>query len=111
MRHLRVILIAVLAVALIAVPATMAFAATKRVSVKRSGTRFTFSPSTVSIKRGDTVRWSWSGAIPHNVSGPGFRSRTAAKLTYSRKFSRAGTFRVVCTLHQAVGQRMTVRVS
>jgi len=73
--------------------------------VKRRNT-----PATLSIKRGDTVKWSSSGSVPHNVKGPGFTSKTAAKVTFSRRLTQAGTFRVVCTLHQALGQRMTIVV-
>ena len=86
--------------------ASLAFGATKRVRV--SG--FKFSPKTITVKRGDTVRWSWSGSVPHNVKGSGFKSRTAARVTYSRKFNRRGTYRYVCTLHTRQGMTGTVRV-
>ena len=102
-------LIALMAVAMLAVALTVssvAFGATKRVGVKG----FKFSPSSVSIKRGDTVRWSWSGSIPHNVKGSGFKSKTASRVTYSRKFSKKGTYRIVCTLHTRQNMKMTVRV-
>ena len=61
-------------------------------------------------RRGDTVKWAWRGSVPHNVTGTGFHSRTATRLTYSHRFTRAGTYRVRCTIHAAVGQRMTIRV-
>jgi plastocyanin len=32
-------------------------------------------------------------------------------VTFSRKFTKAGPFKVVCTIHQALGQRMTVVVA
>ena len=108
MRHLRAILVAALALAL---TATVAFGATKSVGVKKQGSKYKWSVSTLRIKKGDTVKWSWSGSVPHNVTGPGFHSKTSNKLTYSRKFTRAGSYKVVCTIHQALGQKMTVVVS
>jgi plastocyanin len=108
MRHVRLIVVTVLVLAL---SATVALGATKSVGVKKSGSKFKWSVSTLRIKKGDTVKWSWSGSIPHNVTGPGFKSKTGPKVTYSRKFTRAGSFKVVCTIHQAQGQRMTVVVS
>jgi plastocyanin len=110
MRHLRATVVAILVVGLVVLSATAALAATKSVGVTKSGTKFKFNPATLSIKKGDTVKWSWSGRVPHNVSGPGFRSKTATRVTFSRKFTKAGTFKVVCTIHQALGQRMTVVV-
>ena len=85
--------------------ASLAFGATKRVRV--SG--FKFTPKTITIKRGDTVRWSWAGSIPHNVKGSGFKSKTNRRVTYRRKFSRKGTYRYVCTLHSSM--KVTVKVS
>ena len=96
--------VAVLAAALSL--SAVAFGATKRVGVR--GLKFT--PSSVTIKRGDTVRFSWSGRVPHNVKGRGVSSRTAGRVTYSKRFTSRGTFRLVCTLHARQGMRVTVRV-
>jgi plastocyanin len=111
MRHLRASLASVLAVGLVLLVAAAALAATKTVGVTKSGTKFKFNPCTVRIKKGDTVKWSWSGSVPHNVTGRGFKSKTGAKVTFSRKFTKSGSFKVVCTIHQALGQRMTIVVS
>jgi plastocyanin len=110
MRHIRVILVAALIAGLVVVSATAALAATKTVGVKKTGAKYKFTAATLRINKGDTVKWSWKGSVPHNVTGPGFHSKTATKLTFSRKFAKAGTFKVVCTIHQALGQRMTVVV-
>jgi len=107
MRHLRVIIVAVLVFAL---TATVALGATKSVGVKKSGTKFKFSVATLRIKKGTTVKWHWSGSVPHNVKGKGIKSKTGPKVTYSHKFSKAGTFPVVCTIHAALGQKMKVIV-
>lgn len=108
MRPIR--LIALCTVVAVALAGAQALAATKRVGVRKAGDEFRFTPSSVSIRTGDTVRWSWKGRIPHNVKGPGFQSTTANRLTYSRRFDSAGRFRVICTIHRNQGQTMTVRV-
>lgn len=110
MRHIRAIVLAVLLGVILAVTASVALASTKSVGVKKAGTKYHFTVAALTIKKGDTVRWSWSGSVPHNVKGSGFNSKTASKLTFSRKFSKAGRFPVVCTLHQALGQKMVVVV-
>jgi plastocyanin len=110
MRHARIIgLVAVLAIAL-TVAATAALAATSRVGVRKAGNGFRFTPAALTLKRGDTVTWSWRGNVAHNVTGPGFHSRTAPALTFSRRFTRPGTFRVICSIHVSLGQRMTITV-
>lgn len=110
MRQLRATAVLALVLVLAALSAT-ALAATKPVGVKKAGSGYKFTTSSLHIKKGDTVRWSWSGSIPHNVTGSGFKSKTATKVTFSRKFTKAGTYKVVCTLHQALGQKMTIVVS
>ena len=84
----------------------VAFGATKKVGVKG----IAFSPKSLTIKKGTTVKWSWHGSLPHNVTGKGFRSKTAANVTFSHKFSKAGRYVIVCTLHKAAGMTMVIRV-
>jgi plastocyanin len=101
-------LVAAVACAAIAGPA---FAATKTVKV---GPRFRFSTSSLTIKRGDTVRFQWTGGLPHNVRmtrGPqrGTISRVRTRGVVSRRFTRTGTYRLLCDVH-APAMRMTVRV-
>jgi plastocyanin len=71
------------------------------------------SPPTVTVKRNDKVVWEWEGRNPHNVtvkSGPvKFRSSTKSSGTYSKKVTRSGTYKIVCTLH-APDMRMTLKV-
>ena len=88
-----------------ALTASVAFGATK--TVRASGVKW--SPSSVSVKKGDTVRWRWSGSLPHNVKGPGVSTGTKKSGSASRRFSKAGTFRYVCTVHKGT-MKMTVRV-
>jgi hypothetical protein len=56
--------VAILVIGLAVLSATAALAATKPVGVSKSGTKFKFKPATLSIKKGDTVKWSWSGSVP-----------------------------------------------
>jgi len=102
-------LIAVMAVAALTaalVLSAVAFGATKKVGVRG----LAFSPKSVTVKRGTTVVWSWKGSVPHNVTGKGFHSKTAARVTYRHKFTKKGTYTIVCTLHRAAGMTMKVKV-
>jgi plastocyanin len=70
-----------------------------------------FKPKSVSISANSTVAWHWKGKAPHNVTvvtGPQkFHSDTQTKGSYSHKFTKKGSFSIVCTLHQ----NMTMKVS
>jgi plastocyanin len=110
MKRLRALLVVALAVAVAAAAATASLAATKSVGVKRAGTRYHFTVSHLTIHKGDTVKWSWRANVPHNVTGPGFHSKTASRLTFSHRFTKAGRYRVRCTIHAALGQRMVITV-
>jgi plastocyanin len=69
---------------------------------------------TVTVRRGGTVRWRWTGRRPHNVTvarGPvKFRSRTQSRGTYTRRLTRRGTYTIICTIHGARDQSMRLRV-
>jgi plastocyanin len=63
-----------------------------------------FIPSTLTIKRGESVTWVWrDGSTRHNVTGPGFRSRTQSHGTFTVRFGRKGTVHYRCTIHVAEG--------
>ena len=74
-------------------------AATKKVKV---GDLF-FKKSKITVESGDTVKWTWVGVAPHDVtvtSGPRkFHSRTQTSGTYSKKLRKRGTYRYICTVH------------
>jgi plastocyanin len=101
--------VAALAAVAVAVPAHAG--ASKTVSVKNNA----FSAKTVSLKKGDKVVWKWTqGGVPHNVTpaGGGAGSATSNKkgFTFTKTFSKAGTFKYVCTIHKA-SMQITVKVS
>jgi plastocyanin len=106
----KIVLALVVCVACVAL-AVPALAATKRVSV---GPGESFGPRSLSVARGTTVTFRWTGDEPHNVvvtSGP-VRFHTSVRragATYSRRFTKAGTYRIVCTLHDGMRMRLTVR--
>jgi plastocyanin len=87
---------------------------TKRVSVEDDF----FRPRAVSVPRDGKVVWRWRGAGDHNVR---FRqvprrakrprgSTTKASGRFARTFSRRGTYRYVCTIHEDLGMKGRVEV-
>jgi plastocyanin len=75
-----------------------------------------FSPSKKTIGKGTKVKFKWVGNRRHNVtkaSGPGggFASRTTKSrgVNFAKKFRRAGTYRLVCTIHAGMGMTLVVR--
>jgi plastocyanin len=96
--------------AALAVPA---FAATAHVKVGDDYFVRKGSTPTVTIRKGSTIQWSWSGRHPHNVyqiGGPGhFHSPTHTKAgTFKHRFTVRGTYVFQCTYH--ANMRMKVRV-
>jgi plastocyanin len=97
-----------LATAVAVVPAQAG--STKTVSVKNNA----FSPTSVSIKKGGKVTWKWTqGGVPHNVTpasgAKGSATSSKKGFTFTKTFSKAGTFKYVCTIHSSM--KMTVKVS
>ena len=101
-------LVTVGAIAAGGVTAIPAVSATKSVRVVDDR----FRPSTLTVRRGDTVNWRWAGDNPHNVTvvrGPvRFRSSPKESGSYRKKVPRRGTYRITCTIHG--GMNMTLRV-
>jgi plastocyanin len=108
---MRKLILALAAVALVAaLMAIPALAATKTVLVKDNF----FSPKSTSISKGSTVRFVWKGKAPHNVTmtkGPGtkFRSATKQSGAYQHKFTRAGSYTIVCTIHPGMTFKLAVK--
>jgi plastocyanin len=108
MKRLIALLVAVAVVAAaIAVPA---FAATKTVKV---GPKRSFGPKSLSVRSGDTVKFQWTGSLPHDViitKGPkkGKISGVRTKGTVSKKFNTKGTYTIVCQIHQGMTLKLKV---
>ena len=96
---------AVVAALAAALGAVSAFGATKTVSWKLPAS------STVKIKKGSYVKWVWADSLPHTVKGPGFISKQSSRkgFTYTHRFRKAGTFKVICSIHGS-SMKTTVKV-
>ena len=73
-----------------------------------------FTPQTLAIRKGATVRWDFlDEGVSHNVISRG-RRRFAGSPVKSRgshrvAFRRSGIYRYVCTLHPGMDGRVVVR--
>jgi plastocyanin len=99
----------VLVVGVLAVSGSQA-ATTKTVKVDD----YSFSPKTLTVKKGTKVKWVWVGQAEHDVevtSGPGkdLASKVMTRGTYSRTFKKAGVYKIDCSLHSQV-MKMVVKV-
>jgi plastocyanin len=101
---MRKLIIALLIAAAPAVLATQALAATRSVKIGDDYFVRKGSVPTVTVKKGTTVTWRWSGKDLHNITvtkGPAkFRSSFKSSGTYSKRVTRTGTYTIVCTVHQ-----------
>lgn len=115
MRKLLVLATVAVAAAVLAVPA---FGATKNVNI---GDIYFISKAknkgTINAKVGDTIKWKWVGKFPHDVkttsSAPARISSGSPKKsgTYSKKLTKAGTYKIFCSVHTAAKQAMTLKVT
>jgi plastocyanin len=103
-RHAK--LLVPLALALLCLAPTAA-ARTVSVAVRND----LFAPKTVSIARGDTVRWVWrSRGRKHNVASPSFGdSGVRRRGTFAVRFARAGRYAYFCYLHDGMSGTVVVR--
>ncbi|HSZ69508.1 MAG TPA: plastocyanin/azurin family copper-binding protein [Solirubrobacteraceae bacterium] len=70
-----------------------------------------FHPSTLAIRRGESVTWLWRDeGVAHNVTASAFHSRTQTNGSFTVRFTHAGTFAYRCTIHAAEGMRGKVIV-
>jgi plastocyanin len=62
-----------------------------------------FKKRSITIQSGDTVKWRWVGALPHDVTvtkGPRkFHSKTKTSGTFTKTIRKRGTYRYICTVH------------
>lgn len=112
---MRKLLALVVLTLLSGVLAATALAATKTVKVGDNWfVRSSSGTPTVTVRAGDTVRWSFVGDAPHNVKvtkGPArFSSKTQSSGIFRRRVTKRGTYRIVCTIHGASDQSMRLVV-
>ncbi len=61
---------------------------------------FSFQPTEVTIKPGQSVRWTNGDSAAHTVTGSGFDSGNLSQgQTYTHAFASAGTFDYRCSIH------------
>jgi len=101
---MRKLLVASLIAAVSAVLATQALAATRSVKVGDDYFVRRGSVPTVTVRKGTTVTWRFTGRDLHNVKvskGPvKFGSSFKRSGTYSKRLTRTGTYTIVCSIHQ-----------
>jgi len=91
---------------------------TKKGKVTQVAERNTqFSPKSITVAKGTTVRWTNEDSAPHDVTktdgpGPDFASGQGDMKqgdTYEQTFSTPGTIKYVCTIHPGMEGSVTVR--
>ena len=111
---MRKLLVALLIAAAPAVLAAQALAATRSVKIGDDYFVRKGSAPTVTVSKGTTVTWRFSGKNMHNVAvtkGPvKFHSKYKTSGTYSKTVRTAGTYTIVCSIHQP-GMKMKLRVT
>ena len=111
---MRKLLVLGLVAAVLAILATQAFAASRSVKVGDNYFVRSSGVPTVTVTKGTTVTWRFAGSNLHTVvvsSGPvKFRSSAKSSGTYKKKLTRAGTYRIYCSIHGKGDQSMKLVV-
>ena len=112
----RVAALAVVALALALVPASVA--RTSKTRTVTIGDNF-YAPAKMTVKAGTTVNWKWPDDTgdSHDVklkSGPKkarrFHSEEAGSAySFKRKLTVPGTYHIICTLHEEMVQTIIVK--
>lgn len=106
----RVVALALLAIGLVAVPASPSTAADTTVTVAD----MRFSPATVTVALGDSVVWSFQDSVAHtSTSNQGFWNSgpKSSGESFSRSFVSAGTFAYRCSIHPMMHGSVKVPVA
>jgi plastocyanin len=84
-------------------------AKTAHVKIKDTPSSYRFSPKNISVAAGGKVNWTWSGT-QHNVTfkhvPKGASKHSSGDTThgnFTRSFSKAGTYKYECTIHDFSG--------
>ena len=106
----------ILVIALLSAALSLSFAAppndkpTSEVAVKIDN--FSFSPATITVPAGTTVRWTNRDDIPHTVvsEDKAFKSKvldTDEQFTYA--FTKPGTYSYFCSVHPKMTAKVVVQ--
>lgn len=105
-QRLRRLVLAAPVAALLAASALHPASAAVTVRVKMRDN--VFRPQTVTIDRGDRVRWVNRGEAVHTTTGSTWNQTLAPGERYTKRFRNAGTYRYSCTLHPGMTGRVIV---
>lgn len=69
-----------------------------------------YEPNDLTIQVGDTVRWTYSGSMRHDVTADdgSFASPTSSSIDYQRTFNSVGEILYYCTVHSTPGRDINV---
>ena len=73
---------------------------------------FTFAPTPLTVRMGDTVKWMNHDDIPHSIICPALNVKSHTLDTddrFAHQFDRAGTFEYMCGLHPHMRGQVTVQ--
>src|SRR5579884_2912097 len=73
---------------------------------------FMFSPATLTVKAGSTVRWTNHDDIPHNVvsEDKSFKSKVMdTDENFSYTFTKPGTYSYLCSIHPRMTGKVVVQ--
>jgi plastocyanin len=105
---MRALLAGLFVVALLA----MSGAATADTPTVKVGDDF-FAPKKVTITKGKTLHWTWGDGTKHKHTVTEemgrFTSKKKKQGTYKHRFSKAGTFHIVCAVHDDMTMKVTVK--
>lgn len=75
--------------------------------------KFAYSPSTLTIKVGNTIKWTNLDSAPHTVTSSSGNELASSRLSqgqsYSHTFSQAGTYAYYCTYHPSMKATIIVQ--
>ena len=110
---MRKLPIALILVAALLVGAAPAAAKTRNVKIGDDFFVRNSGVATVTVKKGTTVKWNWTGHDSHNVvvsKGPAhFQSSLKTKGSFKKKLKKKGTYTIICSIH-APDMRMKLKV-
>jgi len=79
-------------------------------TVAISISNFSFDPSVLNFKKGDTVTWTNNDAVPHQIASASFTGPVINKgQTYSFTFDSMGTFDYHCAIHPSMKGTIIVK--
>ena len=111
---MRKLIVMALVVGCLGALASVAMAATRSVKVGDDYYVRSRGVPVITVKKGTTVKWNFSGSNPHSVTvskGPRkFDSGVKTSGSYKKKVTKRGTYTIYCTVHGAANQKMKLVV-